>query len=66
MGLCWQQGGSLSLDSMHIMCVCVCMFLCMRAIMSVCICGRVLVYICAHVQRHCVSVYGEGMATESL
>lgn len=62
LGLCRQQGGSLSLDSIHIMCACV--SLCVRPFMSVCICGCALTR--AHVQRHCVTVYSEGMETESL
>lgn len=59
-----QQGGSLSLASMHVMRACACF----RANVSVC----VLLYlpVCAdgraHVQRLRVSVYGEGMGTESL
>lgn len=66
MGLCSQQGGSLSLDSMCVMCVCLCGFVCVYACVRVCLYLRVCPHKCVHVQRHSVSVYGEGMETESL
>ena len=47
MGLCRQRGGSLSLDSMHIMglCVCVCVCVYFSACMSVNICRCVLMHV---------------------
>lgn len=63
MGPCRQQGGSLSLDSMHInVCVVFFSYVCFH----VCLYLQVCVHICVHVQRHSASVSVEGMETESL